>query len=70
MPVAFTTGGQDQNVPPDSVLRLAYILQQIGRKPLLIHRATGGHSTTYEDAVNSLEYVIEAASKTDHPPPN
>lgn len=62
MPVAFTTGGKDKSVPPDSVLRLVYILKQLGREPLLIHRADGGHSTTYEDAVKTLEHVIEAAS--------
>jgi len=70
MPVAFTTGGQDKSVPPDSVLRFAFILKQIGREPLLIHRAAGGHSTTYEDAVKSLEFVIEAASTTDPPRQN
>ena len=67
MPVAFTTGGRDRSVPPDSILRLAFILQQMGREPLLIHRADGGHSTTYEDAEKILEHVIEVALKKDRP---
>ena len=61
MPMAFTTGGQDQSVPPDSVLRLANVLEQIGRKPLLIHRPKTGHCTNYEDTVAALEYVVQAA---------
>ena len=61
MPVAFTTGGQDKSVPPDSVLRLANVMEQIGRKPLLIHRQNTGHSTSYEDTVAALEYVVRAA---------
>ena len=66
MPIAFTTGGQDKSVPPESVLRLAFILKQLGREPLLIHRPSGGHSTTYEDAVKALEHVIDVALRTEH----
>ena len=62
MPVAFTTGGRDELVPPHSVLRLAEKLKQSGRKPLLIHRETGGHATTYEDTVAALEFVLQAAA--------
>jgi poly(3-hydroxyalkanoate) synthetase len=38
MPVAFTTGGKDNVVPPQSVLRLAEKLKQAKRKVLSIHR--------------------------------
>lgn len=61
MPVSFSTGGQDRSVPPDSVLRLAGVLKTLGREPLLIHREQGGHSTTYDDAVRILEFIIERA---------
>ena len=61
------TGGRDRSVPPDSILRMAFILQQMGPEPLLIHRADGGHSTTYEDAEKTLKHVIEVALKKDRP---
>lgn len=61
MPVAFTTGGKDESVPPQSVLRLAEKLKQDKRKLLSIHRAAGGHSTTYEDTVSAMEFVLREA---------
>jgi len=61
MPVAFTTGGQDRSVPPDSVTRLANVLQKLDRRLLLIHRPEGGHSTTVPDATAALEFVVQAA---------
>jgi len=61
MPVAFTTGGKDAVVPPASVLRLAEKLKQAKRKLLLLHRETGGHSTTHEDTVAALEFVLREA---------
>jgi pimeloyl-ACP methyl ester carboxylesterase len=65
MPVAFTTGGKDDVVPPQSVLRLAEKLKQSKRKVLSIHREAGGHSTTYEDTVTAMEFVLrEAGSLT------
>ena len=65
MPVAFTTGGKDDVVPPQSVLRLAEKLKQSKRKVLSIHREAGGHSTTYEDTVAAMEFVLrEAGSLT------
>lgn len=62
MPIAFTTGGKDAYVPPQSVLRLVEILRCGGRKVLLIHREQGGHSTTYDDAVTAMEFVVREAS--------
>ena len=64
MPVAFTTGGRDELVPPQSVLRLARKLNEAGQKPLLLHRESGGHSTTYEDTVTALEFVLHQAGAT------
>ena len=61
MPVAFTTGGKDTLVPPQSVQRLAEKLKQAGRKTLLLHRENGGHATTFEDTVAALEFVLRAA---------
>ena len=64
MPSAFTTGGRDTLVPPQSVLRLAEKLKVAGRKTLLIHREQGGHSTTYEDTRAAIEFILsEAAEK-------
>ncbi len=54
MPIALTTGGKDSSVPPDSTLRLAKKLKRV----LSIHRETGGHSTTYDDTVKAMEFVL------------
>ena len=60
VPVAFTAGRQDRIVPPDSVLRLSKILEkQDSKKVLMIYREGGGHSTSYDDAVAALEFVIQ-----------
>ena len=64
MPVAITAGGQDTLVPPQSVLRLAAILQRLGRNVLVIHRERGGHETTYEDATAALEFTLAAVRST------
>lgn len=61
MPVAFTVGGKDESVPPHSVLRLADVLQQMGRSVLLIHRPETGHNTSYEDTLTAYEWVVNAA---------
>ena len=45
-------------LPPASALRLAGILQRLGRPVLLIHRPDGGHSTTYEDALAALAFML------------
>jgi pimeloyl-ACP methyl ester carboxylesterase len=65
MPAAFTTGGKDDVVPSASTLRLVKKLKQSKRKVLSIHREAGGHSTTYEDTVAAMEFVLrEAGSLT------
>ncbi|WP_437185225.1 alpha/beta hydrolase family protein [Planctomicrobium sp. SH668] len=58
MPVGISTGGMDEIVPPDSTLRLAGILEKMKRPVHLIHRPEGGHSTTYEDAIAILEFMV------------
>lgn len=62
MPTAFTVGGQDKSVPPDSVIRLADQLKRDDRPTRLIHRPAGGHSTNYQDAVAALRFVTEQAT--------
>ena len=64
IPVAFTAGGKDTVVPPQSVLRLGKELEkQNPGKILMLYRENGGHSTSYEDATTALEFVIERALK-------
>ncbi len=59
MPVAMTTGGHDVLVPPDSCLRLSERLKKLGSPVHSIHRAEGGHDTTYADAIDALQFAIE-----------
>lgn len=61
MPVAVTTGGKDEVVPPDSVLRLVENLKQASRPVLSLHRESGGHSTTYEDTCAAMEFMLTKA---------
>jgi predicted esterase len=58
MPIAVTTGGKDRLVPPESVLRLVTALQKEKRQVHLIHRADGGHSTNFADAMEAFEFVF------------
>ncbi len=58
MPIAFTTGGKDTVVPPESVQRLAKKLGQQGRRVLLLNQPDGGHATDYKDTLAALEYVF------------
>ncbi|HIE96613.1 MAG TPA: alpha/beta fold hydrolase [Planctomycetes bacterium] len=60
MPLAATTGGQDNVVPPESVLRLIDNIRKHNSNVLSIHRPTGGHSTNYADTKKALEFVIAA----------
>ncbi len=69
MPVAITTGGKDDVVPPQSVLRLAGELKKTGRKVLSIHREAGGHSTNYEDTCAAMEFVLHEAGVAAATPP-
>jgi pimeloyl-ACP methyl ester carboxylesterase len=61
MPVAIAAGGQDKLVPPESVVRLGQVLTAMKRDVLILYRPDGGHSTTYDDAKEVLEYMIAKA---------
>jgi pimeloyl-ACP methyl ester carboxylesterase len=61
MPVAFTTGGRDDVVPPESVLRLHAALLALGRRVLLLHRPDGGHDTPLADTAAALDFVFSGA---------
>lgn len=61
MPVAFTTGGHDVVVPPQSALRLVGELKKANRKVLSIHREAGVHSTNYEDTCAAMEFMLREA---------
>lgn len=58
MPLAATTGGIDDVVPPQSVVRLLKRVARENPSVLSIHRHEGGHSTNYEDTTQALEFVI------------
>lgn len=60
MPVAATTGGRDETVPPESVLRLIENLRKRSRKVLGIHRPETGHRTNYDDTKRAIDFVIAA----------
>lgn len=59
MPIAFTAGGNDKSVPPDSVLRLAEILKKLNRKVLIVYRSGGEHSTTLADSMAAMEFMYD-----------
>jgi len=64
MPVAFAVGGRDGTVPPDSVRRLAARLETINKKNvLIIDRKDGGHVTSYEDTMKTLEFMLQPAGE-------
>jgi len=60
MPIAFTTGGKDESVPPDSVLELVKILKKKKCKILSIYRPETGHETNLDDAMTALEFMYQA----------
>jgi predicted esterase len=60
IPIAFTAGGKDAVVPPQSVLRLSKELESLNPgKVLMLYREEGGHTTSYEDAMAALNFVIK-----------
>ncbi|MDP6117579.1 MAG: alpha/beta fold hydrolase [Planctomycetota bacterium] len=62
MPVGLAVSGKDKSVPPQSVLRLAKVLASISHPRVkLIYRPEMGHSTSYEDAVAVLEFIVRSA---------
>lgn len=69
MPVGMTAGGEDGSVPPHSVLRLARVLKTLKRDVMLIYREDQGHSTSYEDAREILEFILKPRSPASGPAP-
>jgi predicted esterase len=63
MPFAATTGGRDEVVPAESVLRLMDQVRKHNVDVLSIHQPDGGHSTSYDDTRRALEFVIVASEK-------
>ena len=63
VPLAVTTGGKDTVVPGDSVLRLVGVIRKWNNHVLSIHRPTGGHSTSYTDALQALQFVVDASGQ-------
>ena len=68
MPIGLTTGGRDSLVPPDSTLRLVELLKKRGSPVRSIHRPEGGHETTYADAMDALQFIIEKSLQNKVPP--
>lgn len=66
MPVAIQASGKDEMVPPDSVVRLARVLQTMDRRVQLTFRPDRGHDTAYEDVKGGLEWLIKAVGGMDH----
>ena len=62
MPFAATTGGKDDVVPADSVLRLIEEVRKHNSNVLSLHRPNGGHDTSYKNAKQALEFVITASA--------
>jgi dipeptidyl aminopeptidase/acylaminoacyl peptidase len=63
MPVALTTGGRDDIVPPESVLRLHGTLKSLGRPVLLLHRPDRGHDTDLADTTAALDFLFRHPSR-------
>jgi hypothetical protein len=70
MPVAFTVGGKDASVPPDSVRRLAKRLQDMKREVLLIDHRTSAirpTATTRSRPLSSSTAPPIAGRQNRHP---
>ena len=63
MPVTLTTGGRDDIVPPESVLRLHGTLKSLGRPVLLLHRPDRGHDTDLADTTAALDFLFRHPSR-------
>ena len=61
MPVGITASGKDTSVPLQSVLRLAGILEKIGRPVLAIYREDMGHKSKPEDTQRVIDFVLDRA---------
>jgi pimeloyl-ACP methyl ester carboxylesterase len=61
MPVGITASGKDAVVPPQSVVRLAGILERISRPVMLVYREDMGHTSKPEDAQRVIDFVLDRA---------
>lgn len=61
MPVGITASGKDTIVPPQSVLRLAAILEKMHRPVMLVHRKDMGHTSRPEDAQRVIDFALDRA---------
>jgi len=61
MPVGITASGRDTVVPPQSVVRLAGILEKMRRPVMLIYRKDMGHTSRPEDAQRAIDFVLDRA---------
>ncbi len=57
MPVGMSLGGRDEVVPPHSAMRLAGVLEKLGRPVWAIYQPEGGHATNYADACAIMEFA-------------
>ncbi len=57
MPIGLTIDEHDPIVPPESVIRLAAVLQRLQRPVLLVKRPEAGHATNYQDAMEILRFM-------------
>jgi len=64
MPLAATTGGADEVLPPDSVLRLIENLRGKNEHVISLHRPGGGHRTSYEDTKQALDFVFRVTGQS------
>lgn len=62
MPVGITASGQDTIVPPESVRRLAAVLEKLDRRVLVIYREDVGHTSKPEDVCQVLDFVVDRAT--------
>jgi len=61
MPVGIAASGKDTLVPPQSVLRLADVLEKMGKDVKLIYSPEKGHSTGHVITEKLFDYVIPKA---------
>ncbi|MBQ2682897.1 MAG: alpha/beta fold hydrolase [Thermoguttaceae bacterium] len=58
MPIAVTAGGQDDAVPPQSVMRLLGIVEKLQPNTWMRFDPEGVHATGLEDSLDALEFVF------------
>ena len=66
-PVGITASGKDTVVPPESVLRLAGLLEKAHRPVLAIYREDMGHTSKPEDAQRVIDFVLDQALRPTAP---